>query len=125
MGGRQGQENNPPLAHRALTAERAIGLLLPCNVVVRADTSGAAGGTLVQALDPGTMLTLPELPDLAPVAAEAPHPAGRGARGPGGAGRLSYRRAGSTRPVTSPRPTRAPPGPGADAVITTSSPSSR
>ena len=59
---------NPPLAHRALEADRAIGMLLPCNVVVRADS---AGGTLVQALDPGTMLTLAEEPALAPVAAEA------------------------------------------------------
>jgi uncharacterized protein (DUF302 family) len=42
---------NPPLAHRALTIERQIGLLLPCNVVVRADT-GDATRVLVEAMDP-------------------------------------------------------------------------
>ena len=39
---------NPPLAHRALAADRRIGLLLPCNVVVRA----GAGQTVIEALDP-------------------------------------------------------------------------
>ncbi|MER6516536.1 DUF302 domain-containing protein [Streptomyces sp. NPDC001553] len=58
---------NPPLAHRALDVDRTIGLLLPCNVVVRADE----GETVVQALDPDTMVTLTGLPALQPVAEEA------------------------------------------------------
>ncbi|PYG01616.1 Uncharacterized conserved protein, DUF302 family [Georgenia satyanarayanai] len=44
---------NPPLAHRALQAEESIGLLLPCNVVVR---STGATRTVVEALDPQTMV---------------------------------------------------------------------
>ena len=39
---------NPLLAHRALAADRRIGLLLPSNVVVRA----GAGQTVIEALDP-------------------------------------------------------------------------
>jgi uncharacterized protein (DUF302 family) len=58
---------NPPLAHRALEADRSIGLLLPCNVVVRRD----GDQMLVQALDPGTMVTLTGLDTLKPVADEA------------------------------------------------------
>jgi uncharacterized protein (DUF302 family) len=45
---------NPPLAHRALDADRSIGLLLPCNVVVRRE----GDHTLVQALDPNAMVAL-------------------------------------------------------------------
>ncbi|WP_225850381.1 DUF302 domain-containing protein [Streptomyces sp. HPF1205] len=59
---------NPPLAQRALDVDRSIGLLLPCNVVVRAEPGG---GTLVQALDPQVMVELSGLPDLRPVADEA------------------------------------------------------
>ncbi|MFD3736071.1 DUF302 domain-containing protein [Streptomyces sp. NPDC058632] len=58
---------NPSLAHRALDTDRSIGLLLPCNVVVRAEGEHTA----VQALDPGTMVTLTELDALRPVAEEA------------------------------------------------------
>ncbi|WP_406731426.1 DUF302 domain-containing protein [Streptomyces sp. NBC_01794] len=58
---------NPQLARRALEADRTAGLLLPCNVVVRRDGDRNA----VQALDPGTMVTLTELDALRPVAEEA------------------------------------------------------
>jgi len=58
---------NPPLADRALTADRRIGLLLPCNVVVRT----AGGHTRVEALDPQTMVTVAEEQELQPVADEA------------------------------------------------------
>ncbi|WP_412078674.1 DUF302 domain-containing protein [Streptomyces xanthophaeus] len=58
---------NPPLAHQALDVDRTIGLLLPCNVVVRAD----GGEIVVQALDPDTMVTLTGLPALQSVAEEA------------------------------------------------------
>lgn len=58
---------NPPLAHRALGIDASIGLLLPCNVVVRAD----AGQTIVEALDPQTMVAITGQPALQPVADEA------------------------------------------------------
>ena len=59
---------NPPLAHQALTIDREIGLLLPCNVVVRADGPDAC---LVQALDPQSMVQLTGRPELKPVADDA------------------------------------------------------
>jgi uncharacterized protein (DUF302 family) len=58
---------NPPLAHRAIEADRVIGLLLPCNVVVRREDDH----TIVQFLDPNTMVALTGLPALQPVAQEA------------------------------------------------------
>ena len=58
---------NPPLAHRALTAEPSLGLLLPCNVVVRSTDAG----TVVEAIDPMTMVQFTGNPDLQAVADEA------------------------------------------------------
>jgi uncharacterized protein (DUF302 family) len=59
---------NPPLARRALQIDPAIGLLLPCNVVVRADGPDA---TLVQALDPAVMVEVTGQPELKAVADDA------------------------------------------------------
>ena len=59
---------NPPLAHRALTAEPDIGLLLPCNVAVRQD---AAGEVTVGFIDPTAMLQMTDNVEVAAVAKEA------------------------------------------------------
>lgn len=58
---------NPPLAHRAITVDRQIGLLLPCNVVVRADPT-AEGTVIVEAMNPGLLVEVSGDADLAPVA---------------------------------------------------------
>ena len=58
---------NPPLAHRALSADRSVGLLLPCNVVVRAGD----GETVVEAMDPQVMTQVTGEAGLTGVAAEA------------------------------------------------------
>ncbi|MEV6163697.1 DUF302 domain-containing protein [Streptomyces sp. NPDC052052] len=60
---------NPQLAERALDTDRGVGLLLPCNVVIRTEGSQ----TVVQALDPATMVTLTGLDAMVPVADEAAH----------------------------------------------------
>ncbi|RAV05395.1 ABC transporter [Mycolicibacterium sp. GF69] len=61
---------NPPLAHRAIGVDRQIGLLLPCNVVVRTDPS-TDGVVIVDAMDPQLMLQVVDRPGLAQVADEA------------------------------------------------------
>ena len=58
---------SPPLAQRALAADRSIGLLLPCNVVVRA----GQGETIVEAMDPQVMTQVANEPALGDVAGEA------------------------------------------------------
>ena len=58
---------NPPLAHQALAADRKVGLLLPCNVVIRT----GHGETIIEALDPQIMAEVASQAALRPVAAEA------------------------------------------------------
>ena len=58
---------NPPLAHRALSAEPGVGLLLPCNVVIEEHDAGSR----VIFLDPIAALGIVGNPELAPLAEEA------------------------------------------------------
>lgn len=57
---------NPGFAHRSLAIEPSIGLLLPCNVVVR--RSGAS--TVVEAIDPQVLVELTDNPEMAQLAGE-------------------------------------------------------
>jgi uncharacterized protein (DUF302 family) len=59
---------NPPLAYRALSAERDIGLLLPCNVIVYA--ADEPGTSVIAAMDPVAALALTHNEQIAPIAAE-------------------------------------------------------
>jgi len=59
---------NPPLAHRALSAELDIGLLLPCNVIVY--EADAPGRSVVAALDPVEALQLSGNDAVRPLAVE-------------------------------------------------------
>jgi len=58
---------NPQIAHRALTVEPQIGALLPCNVIVREDGSGAVH---VEFMDPDVVLGLVGRAEVEPIAAE-------------------------------------------------------
>jgi uncharacterized protein (DUF302 family) len=59
---------NPPLAHQALSAEREIGLLLPCNLIVYAADS--PGQSVVSAMDPVAALSLAGKAEIEPLARE-------------------------------------------------------
>ena len=58
---------NPPLAFQAIEAVDDIGLLLPCNVLVRED---GAGKVHVDFMDPASVLSLVDDPAVEPLAAE-------------------------------------------------------
>ncbi len=58
---------NPPMAHQAIEADPAIGVLLPCNVVVRKEGDGRV---LVDFMDPEAVLELVGKPGIDKVAGE-------------------------------------------------------
>ena len=58
---------NPPLAHKALTAEVDLGMLLPCNVIVYENDQRK---TVIGFFDPKLMAMLVDNPKLAPIAEE-------------------------------------------------------
>jgi len=56
---------NPDFAHEVLELEPTVGLLLPCNVVVRQD----AQGVQVEFMDPGVMVKMIDEPEVHAIAA--------------------------------------------------------
>jgi len=59
---------NPQHAHRAMQAEPSVSVLLPCNVVVR--EAGDGSGTIVEMIDPQTMVQITDNPEMRAVADE-------------------------------------------------------
>lgn len=59
---------NAPMAHEALKTDRSFGLLMPCNIVVRAADRRT---TIVEALNPKVMIDLAQQPDLQWIAEDA------------------------------------------------------
>ncbi len=57
---------HPPSAHRALSAEPAVGVLLPCNVTV----SSEGGKTIVRAMNPKAAMGILANPEVETVAEE-------------------------------------------------------
>ena len=57
---------NPPYAAQAIEADPSIGLLMPCNIVVREDTTGVH----VEVLDPIALFEMTDRADVAPLARE-------------------------------------------------------
>jgi uncharacterized protein (DUF302 family) len=64
---------NPGLASQALDVVPQVGVLLPCNVVVRE----SEGGVVVEAMDPGLLSTLTGSAELKPIADDARARVGR------------------------------------------------
>lgn len=58
---------NPQLAHKALSSEQNIGLLLPCNVIIYQKETGS----VIEVLDPNLMAELTDNPDLREIAEDA------------------------------------------------------
>lgn len=60
---------NPALAYRAISVDRQVGALLPCNVLVRTDPADP-GTVVVEAMDPGILIKVTGEPTLIMIAAE-------------------------------------------------------
>lgn len=58
---------NPPLAHKALTEENKIGVMLPCNVIIQEINSGQ---TEIAAINPRAAMERVENPALDAIASE-------------------------------------------------------